>query len=46
MNTGSFTILSNHNPPTVLDWSFLDQKVVMRTGNTFELNNLVLLNAR
>jgi hypothetical protein len=46
MNTASFTLLSDLDPPAVLDWRFLNEKVVMRPGNTFEMNNLVLLDTR
>lgn len=42
----NFSILSQHQPATVLDWSLLDSKVVMQRGVTFVLDSLVLVNTR
>lgn len=42
----NFTILSQEDPPTVMDWSFLDEKTVMEPDTTFLFDNLVLINTR
>lgn len=42
----NFSILSQQAPPTVMDWSFLEKKVVMKPGTIFLFDNLVLMNTR
>jgi hypothetical protein len=42
----NFTILSQREPPTVMDWNLLDSKTVMAPGTTFLFDNLVLINTR
>lgn len=44
--TRNFTIASSRNPPTILDFSFLDRKVALAPGYVFTFHNVVLTNSR
>jgi hypothetical protein len=42
----NFTIRSQLQPGTVMDWSFLEKKTVVQPGTAFSFDSLVLVNTR